>query len=96
VARKSGDEFLVILRGVESAAAARDPAPRIARTVGAPVTYQDRTLSVGASIGVALFPDHALAADDMIRAGDGAMYEAKRKGSNQVRMAAPAARQASA
>ncbi len=54
------------------------------------------SLRVGASIGVALYPQHAMTAADMIRAGDAAMYEAKRSGTNQIRVAPPIALQASA
>ena len=95
VARKSGDEFLVILHGVDGMEAALALARRIVDTLALPVHYEGRQLRVGASIGVALFPEHALTAADMIRAGDAAMYEAKRAGGTQARLAAPLADQSS-
>ena len=89
IARKGGDEFIAILQGVEGQAAAVALAQRLVDTLAVPVNYSGRPVQVGASVGVALFPEHALTALDMIRAGDAAMYEAKRAGSNQVRLAAP-------
>jgi len=96
IARKGGDEFIAILRGIEGSRAALTLAQRVVDTLSAPVTYNGRDLRVGASVGVALFPEHAATAVDMIRAGDGAMYEAKRSGTNQVRMAPSTIAQTSA
>ncbi|MGH8442754.1 MAG: diguanylate cyclase domain-containing protein, partial [Nevskiaceae bacterium] len=96
IARKGGDEFIAILHGVDGQASALALAQRIIDTLSVPVNYNGQPVRVGASIGVAVFPEHALTADDMIRAGDVAMYEAKRAGANQARIAAPLAPQASA
>ncbi|MGQ0587714.1 MAG: diguanylate cyclase domain-containing protein [Gammaproteobacteria bacterium] len=96
VARKGGDEFIAILHGIEGPAAALALAQRIIDTLSVPVNYLGQPLRAGASIGVAVFPEHALTAVDMIRAGDVAMYEAKRAGANQARVAVPLAPQASA
>ncbi len=96
VARKGGDEFIAILQGVDGQDAALALAQRIIDTLSVPVHYGGQPLRVGASIGVALFPEHALTAADLIRAGDAAMYEAKRAGSNQMRLAPPLSTQASA
>jgi diguanylate cyclase (GGDEF)-like protein len=87
IARKGGDEFIAILKEVEDPQAARTLAQRILDALSTPVAYGSHHLRVGASVGVAVFPEHAATADELIRAGDGAMYEAKRSGTNQVRMA---------
>jgi diguanylate cyclase len=51
----------------------------------------DQTVRISASIGVALSPDHGDSLDDVLRAADDAMYQAKRAGRNTVRVApAPA------
>lgn len=39
---------------------------------------------ITASLGVALYPDHAIASDDLLRAADRALYRAKRAGRNQI------------
>jgi diguanylate cyclase (GGDEF)-like protein len=50
---------------------------------GGPVAITHRTTS----IGVAVYPKHAKALDDLLQAADAAVYEAKEKGRNQVRLA---------
>ncbi len=96
LARRGGDEFIAILKEVHDANAAVALAQRMLDTLAAPVSYGGKELRVGASIGVALYPQHAMTAADMIRAGDGAMYQAKRSGTNQIRLAPPIFAQASA
>jgi diguanylate cyclase (GGDEF)-like protein len=96
IARRGGDEFLAILKDVEGAQSAQALAQRILDALAVPTAHGEKALRVGASIGIAIFPEHAVTADDMLRAGDAAMYEAKRSGTNQVRLAQPALPQASA
>jgi diguanylate cyclase (GGDEF)-like protein len=92
VARIGGDEFLAILPGIGSAEEAMAVAHKLQRLLAEPMDYGERAVSVGSSIGVAFAADARLAAEDVIRAADAAMYEAKRAGGNQVRLAAkPAA-----
>jgi diguanylate cyclase (GGDEF)-like protein len=40
----------------------------------------DRHLSIGASIGIALFPEHGKDVTDLLRGADSAMYQAKQRG----------------
>ena len=47
----------------------------------------DVTCRVGASIGIALYPDHAHDMDSLLRAADDAMYVAKRSGKNAYHLA---------
>lgn len=89
VARLGGDEFVAILRGVNEADAALRIAQKMLAALNAPIAYRDRSLSVGASIGIAISADHGGGADELIHAADTAMYEAKRAGTNQVRVAPP-------
>ncbi len=96
LARRGGDEFIAILKEVQDSNAAVVLAQRMLDALASPVAYGGKELRVGASIGVALYPQHALSPADMIRAGDGAMYEAKRSGTNQIRVAPPILVQASA
>jgi diguanylate cyclase (GGDEF)-like protein len=77
IARLGGDEFAVVLpareRGEVLAAA-----EAIVSGLERPFFFEDQPLDVGASIGIALFPDHGLTADDLLRHADIAMYIAKR------------------
>jgi diguanylate cyclase (GGDEF)-like protein len=77
VARLGGDEFGVLLRGadVDDATVA---ASRLRAALGRPFVLAGISLHVGASVGIALFPEHADDAGTILRHADVAMYEAKR------------------
>jgi diguanylate cyclase (GGDEF)-like protein len=78
VARWGGDEFVLVLPGIEDAAAARNRAESLAEIVA---DEQIETgLSVGASIGIALYPRHGCTLAELVEAADSAMYAAKRDG----------------
>ena len=92
VARLGGDEFAIILEGVVDAPGA---AQRLCESIGSELRrpYELMTpsglrpIEVGASIGLAIFPDHADGCDALILAADQAMYRAKRAGKNRCEMA---------
>jgi diguanylate cyclase (GGDEF)-like protein/PAS domain S-box-containing protein len=88
-ARVGGDEFLVLLPDLQTSADALAVAEKIRLALEQPfVTPEGVPLLASASIGVAIFPDHAQTEQDLLRLGDGAMYEAKNAGGNSVRMCA--------
>jgi diguanylate cyclase (GGDEF)-like protein len=77
VARLGGDEFAVILSGVVDAAAAEAVGLGLVEVISRPVAVGDLSLDVDASIGVALFPDHADGVESLLQHADVAMYAAK-------------------
>ena len=77
VARLSGDEFGVLQPGGNEESAVR-LALRIERALAEPVALDERTVSVGASIGIAISSGEDIAL--LLRNADIAMYEAKRVG----------------
>jgi diguanylate cyclase (GGDEF)-like protein len=79
VARLGGDEFAVLLADTDEAGALQ-VAAKIASALAKPVALGARTGLVGASIGIALFPEHAATPDELMRNADSAMYEAKGAG----------------
>lgn len=91
VARLGGDEFGVLLDRVGDPSAALDKCRSICEEVSQPYTLMAKGKTVdahiGASIGAALFPAHGVSGDALIQAADDAMYEAKRAGRNNVRLA---------
>jgi len=80
VARLGGDEFAVLLPGADREGAVRVTQTLLAALV-APVTLEEQTVQVGASIGVALAPVQGREAAVLLRHADVAMYVAKRAGS---------------
>jgi diguanylate cyclase (GGDEF)-like protein len=76
VARLGGDEFAVLLYGADTFKATT-VAQRLLTLLEEPIDVGNASLSVGASIGVALAPEHALSSADLLRCADLAMYRAK-------------------
>lgn len=80
LARLGGDEFLVIFEEFADEAAAIGFCERIAAQFEAPVQAGDRSLTLGISIGLALFPQHGSTVDALFAAADQAMYAIKQNG----------------
>ena len=77
VARIGGDEFVVLLRKVDTAAQARQVATKLEDMMSRPLTVAGRTLQASASIGLALYPDHGRDEVELTKHADLAMYQAK-------------------
>lgn len=82
VARLGGDEFVVLLESYSSNSQLGKIAQKVIEVVGEPITLNENVVSVGASIGIALFPDDAKTSDDLLKNADVAMYHAKQLGRN--------------
>jgi len=83
LARMGGDEFAVLLPMVNEKHAAM-AARMLLQALRTPFQVADQTLDVGASIGVALYPDHGVDADLLIQRADVAMYAAKHSNSGHA------------
>ena len=83
VARLAGDEFTIFLTGLTDAGQAKRIARRIAKAIGEPFELHGHSVDIGASVGVALAPDHGNSVEALMRAADIAMYHAKRQGGEQ-------------
>ncbi|MDO0925603.1 bifunctional diguanylate cyclase/phosphodiesterase [Streptomyces sp. TG1A-8] len=77
-ARLGGDEFAVLLPVADSTTSATRIARGLVAALGPPLDLDGLTLVLEASAGVAVFPDHALDAEGLLRRADVAMYQAKR------------------
>jgi len=77
VARLGGDEFAIVLLAADADAAGK-VAVKLLAALERPFIVEGQALDVGASIGIAVYPDHADTADTMLRRADIAMYVAKR------------------
>jgi len=89
VARLAGDEFVVVLEMLARPGDAEDTARKLLACIREPYTLRTTDVTVGASIGVALFaPADKPDLDAWLARADHAMYAAKRSGKNAVRLAA--------
>jgi diguanylate cyclase (GGDEF)-like protein/PAS domain S-box-containing protein len=82
VCRLGGDEFTVIIKGVKNKNSISRVADAILKRFQAPISYNDRELRIGASIGVVVYPDNGLSTEELIKNADTAMYAAKKSGKN--------------
>ena len=84
VGRYGGDEMLVVLPETDQAGALR-VAEKLRRAVrGSAVPVEEGTARTSASIGLASYPDDGRSAAELINRADMAMYEAKRRGRDQI------------
>jgi diguanylate cyclase (GGDEF)-like protein len=77
VSRMGGDEFLLLLPDMERIEYAAKAAERILRAVREPFVFDQQTVHITTSIGVAIFPDDGKDADTLVKNADIAMYRAK-------------------
>jgi diguanylate cyclase (GGDEF)-like protein/PAS domain S-box-containing protein len=85
VARVGGDEFLMLLDNLKDPADAAIVASRLMVAMKPGFIVQGRSLSVGCSIGISIFPDHGEDGETLIRNADVAMYSSRANGRGNVR-----------
>lgn len=78
VARLGGDEFAMVLPDIGDQGTAIQAAQKILRAVQTPLCLEGRSLDIGVSLGVALYPEHGEDAKLLMQRADVAMYVAKR------------------
>lgn len=94
VARLGGDEFAVLLHDDLTRKTLDALGRRAIAAIGQPIEWEHQWLQVGASIGVALAPDHGSDSELLLANVDLALYSAKRAGRNSVRFFVDELRQA--
>jgi diguanylate cyclase (GGDEF)-like protein/PAS domain S-box-containing protein len=85
LARMGGDEFVVVIDGLDFPEHAAKVAEKLIERVSARRHVDGIEATLGASIGIAVYPDCGTNLDGLLRAADIAMYEAKRAGRQQYR-----------
>ena len=80
IARMGGDEFAIVQAGVRSPGDAGSLAQRVVEAVRDPYQVDGHEVVIGASIGVALGPDHGADPAELIRNADLSLYEVKGSG----------------
>jgi diguanylate cyclase (GGDEF)-like protein/PAS domain S-box-containing protein len=85
VARVGGDEFVIVLTAAKDGADAAVAAERLVHAMSAAIVVQGRTLSVGCSLGISIFPEHGADSETLIKNADAAMYCAKENGGHNFK-----------
>jgi len=86
LARIGGDEFVAVLTNLGSVADCVPVLERLLAAAAKPVTVNDIVLNVSASIGVTIYPEDNLDAEQLMRHADQAMYIAKQMGKNRYHL----------
>ncbi|MFQ5596866.1 MAG: EAL domain-containing protein [Nitrospiria bacterium] len=92
VARMGGDEFSVLLSEIESVDSVTEVAERIIEELQPPIKLGRYRLHIGASIGIALYPQGGRDAQTLLRNAGTALYRAKGEGKNTFRFYSPTMR----
>ena len=79
VARMGGDEFLLFSPDIDQVEDAITIAQKVQDVLQSPFTVDGQEISIGASIGIAVYPDDGADMDTLVSRADKAMYEAKQR-----------------
>jgi diguanylate cyclase (GGDEF)-like protein/PAS domain S-box-containing protein len=85
-ARVGGDEFVVVLPGIESTGDAMVVAEKIRSALDQPYEHAGGSLRISSSIGIAVYPENGGDDKELIKNADDAMYFAKTSGRNAVKL----------
>lgn len=93
VARFAGDEFVIVLESISDAQTPVKVANKIADALSMPFQIRGREFSIGASLGIAIYPSDGIDAETLLTNADMAMYSVKLKGGNSHNFFKPEIRQ---
>ena len=82
VARLGGDEFGILLFDVQKKENISRITEKLLREISNPITYGEKMLSIGASIGISIYSEKMKDVKELISQADAAMYQAKTAGRN--------------
>jgi diguanylate cyclase (GGDEF)-like protein/PAS domain S-box-containing protein len=89
LARLGGDEFTVLLNDAHEREHVEMVANKIVNSIDQPFNLEGLTARIGASVGIARYPDDAQTAGTLLIVADKAMYAAKAAGKNTYRFGIP-------
>ena len=87
--RNIGDEFILALTDLAGISDAIAICNRLLKDLSAPMLVDGHALTLTATIGISVFPDHGETSDLLLRNADMALVEAKRRGRGQVQVYSP-------
>lgn len=86
IARIGGDEFILLQTDFDSKEGATHVAERIMQKLSKPIQLKQAEVSVTASVGISLYPDHGDSLEVLLQMADVSMYRVKRDGKNNYRV----------
>lgn len=89
VSRRGGDEFVLLIEEHEGVDALQGICAKLQEEIVRPIEVGGHTIRIGASIGIAIYPDDALLPEELLAAADTALYEAKADGRGRFRFFSP-------
>ena len=85
VARIGGDEFIVLITDIEGETSLITKIESLLKEASRPLEFKGHKIAIGASIGIALYPEHGDDVETLLHHADQAMYQAKNQGKNTFR-----------
>ncbi|MDP2432105.1 MAG: EAL domain-containing protein [Pseudomonadota bacterium] len=85
ISRRGGDEFVATLEAQDAKDTAALVSRKLIEAISQPYLIEGRQVSIGASIGVAIYPDDGADAEDLLASADAALYTAKQDGRGDFR-----------
>ncbi len=89
VARFGGDEFAIVMTDVKNAKDVTKMAKNLNKSLSRPINLGSKETSLGASIGISLYPDHAKTPETLLSLADEAMYVVKKKSKKSFHFCMP-------
>lgn len=85
ISRQGGDEFVIILMGIQTNDDINLVADKILKQIAQPISIDDQDLSISSSMGISVYPDDGNDFETLMKKSDVAMYKAKEAGKNTYR-----------
>lgn len=84
LARQGGDEFILLISQFKTPEAVDRSVNRVLRALSQPFEFHQKEVSISASIGIAIYPQDGINAEELLKNADLAMYDAKENGKNSI------------
>jgi diguanylate cyclase (GGDEF)-like protein len=84
VYRVGGDEFTVLVPGIDSSDNLKSICSHVRQAIMSPLEYKDNTFEVGSSIGVSIFDQNSKNIEEVLKVADNAMYVAKKSTTEKI------------
>ena len=86
VGRFGGDEFAILLQGIETSEQVTMVAEKLIAALSKPFDIDGNDIVIGVSIGITFYPDHGADAEQLLKQADNMMYKSKAAGRNTYRI----------